>query len=266
MATTSLFKVRLTEGLGDCLVAAAALQYHRPSTKIGYITSSLLEPVFRHHPTIVPFYDMPEGNYFQLKWVSQMMREGVNLYGLHTTQRFSYQLNYMIDPTLTMDIYDEKDKIVCDKSSKVVAINTTSAEFTRRRITAEQVEIILEEVLDAGFDPVFIGNCGEYDGIQDIQTCIDILRTCKLFIGPVSFSYHLASALKCKSLLFCQYMPYYKFSDFINTTSIYSSKSCVQFCEEKEQEMRTQENCFDFCKAIDYPESTIREKLRRCLQ
>jgi len=261
--------IKIKESLGDCLIAGACVQKLAELTgeKINLVTNMLLEPVFQYHPLIQLLDDAPIID-VTLRWVSQLRKEkDINLYGLHTSQRFSHQLGFAIDPTYTLDIYGKNHKAITPSGgrSKRVAINIFSAEANRRFIPDYALKILLETLDEYGYEIAFLGDCGQESSTRGISESIEIITNSKLFIGPVSFQYHLASALKVKSLLFCSYMPYYKFSDFINTIAIYSDRGCVQFCEEFEKRTRKAEDCWGRCKAIEYNHNTIREKVLRCL-
>lgn len=254
--------IELKEGLGDCIIAGAAIQEYARKTnqKIGFITNNSLEPLFKYHPNI-EFLLTGQADK-KLLWASQLRDIGINVYPAHTIQRFSHQLGFTIDPTKTLDIYNQNGKVVNRPLSKVVCINTHSKETTRRFIPDSIINLLESELKVFGYEPVFIGSCNR-NSVQNINEMIDLLTKCKLFIGPVSFPYHLASALKCKSITFFSYMPYWKFSDFLNTIPIFSKRSCVADCEEFERKLRVENSCLNGCKAIDYDKDEVFNIIRK---
>ena len=204
-----------------------------------------------------------QGEKLELKWVSQMNEKP---YSLHTMQRFSSQLGFMIDPTNLVNLYDESGKIIKNEpKEKIICINLFSKERERRFIPQDSFNIILSMAEKLGYKVEFIGDCGDQSDIQSIEQMLEKLKTAKLFIGPVSFCYHLAAAIDVNCLTFFSYMPYWKFSHFSKTTPIYSSRECVLSCEEKEQEMRTKNNCFHQCLATTYDKEEIEQKLIKLL-
>ena len=254
-----MLTVELKQGLGDCLVAAASIQRlgEIKGEKINFITNSAIEPLLRFHPNITYLSTgIPD---ITLKWSSNL---GQNIFPLHTMQRFSIQLGFFLDPTRTLDIYNEHGMLKNKQTRNLICINTSSKEEKRRFIPDWCINLIESESKIYGNDIVYIGNCGDRPSISNIEEMTKLLLSCRLFIGPVSFPYHLASALKCKSLTFFSYMPSYKFSDFINTTPIDSNRECVKTCEEDERSTRSKEQCFmSKCKAVDYNKEDILTKL-----
>ena len=253
--------VELTSGLGDCIVAGAAIQAlgRNNNLSVNFKTNPILDFLFNGNPNIKT--TDKEGN-IRLKWVSQYKDK--NLYPLHTMQRFSYQLGFFIDPTDVLDVYINKKKIINNPSNKTILINPLSAEYNRRYIPSNIIDNIEKLCIEKGYEVVYIGDSYK-ESTKDIKTCTALLENCKLFIGPVSFYYHLASALRVKSILFTNYMPEHKFSHFFNTISINPTLGCVNLCEEREKEYRTENNCWNKCKAIDYNLAEIKEKLLSCL-
>jgi len=244
-------RIKLMEGLGDCLVAGAGIQalakYN--NTKIDYITSPILKPVFNYHPYIN--FATGDGEDIQLKWVSQLKKP--EFYHVHTINRFALQLGMSLDPTTTMDIYNSDGKICNTPDKSTVCINVFSKEKSRRYIPSNILDEILAICYSKNLEVIWLGDCGSYKSITDISQSIDALSHTKLFIGPVSFQYHLASCLNVKSMCFFSYMPYWKFSDFKNTTPIYGNLPCINFCEEFESINRTQMQCHGGCKvSYDY--------------
>jgi hypothetical protein len=251
--------VEIKTGLGDCLIGAACAQefYKLNGKKIKFVTSKLLEPILKDNPNF-EFDSSGEGE-LKLLWPSQMNR--FDLYRLHTSERFSMQMGFHIDPSKTVDIYLDNVKQICDSSEKTVCINAYSAERSRRFIPKQYINLILDFCSKNNYKVRWLGMNDDPSSILDIKTCVEILRTTSLFVGPISFQYHLAAAMNCPSILFSSYMPHYKYSHFKNTHHIYSNRSCVDLCEEKENEMRSLNNCFDMCKAIDYSEKDIIQAL-----
>lgn len=253
--------IQIKEGLGDCLIAAACAQEYNKifNKRLELITNSLLEPILKDNP----HFDFKTHGTADLilKWPSQINK---NLYRLHTLHRFSVQMGFYIDPTKTVDIYLNKCLQQNTKSKKLVCINQFSAEKNRRFIPLKYVNLIKEFCNKHNFEIKWLGS-NINNSVTDIQECVKLLTECSLFIGPISFMYHLASALKCVSLLFCSYMPYYKYSHFTNCYHIYSNRNCVSQCEENEIEMIEQNNCSDFCKATEYSEEEIYQKLKEIL-
>lgn len=234
---------RLTEGLGDCLIAAACCQELsiRTSRKIGFITNPLLVPYLGENNYI----DIKEdkGDFIQLKWVSQLDQP---TYALHTSQRFSHQMGFMIDPTKVVDLFirQKHGSVVRLNNSgrneaSYICINKTSKEAGRRFLSKEMLLYIEEWCTQRGLGVVYIGD----GGTTKIDRCITYLEGCRFFIGPVSFMYHLASAIHTPCLLATGYMPDYKFSHFFNTISLPSPKWCVSNCESDEEWNRSSVGC-----------------------
>ena len=254
-------KFTLTQGLGDCIVAGASLQRLAINTgeKVGFHTSPLLKPVFENHPYI-ELLDSPE-DCKQLLWPSQT--EPVvqsTLWKIHTMQRFSVQLGFTIAPYDVLKIYDEQGKILNKPTEDIVCINQYSGERNRRYIPDEYVEFIDCAATSLGYRVVRLG-----DEVRDIQSCINYLRNCRLFVGPISFQYHLASTMGTKCLTFFSYMPPNYYSHFYNTIPVESYRSCVPFCEELEKTMRDREDCWGGCKAVEYDKNFIYDKLNELL-
>lgn len=255
-----LRSIELKSGLGDCIVAAASVQkYARlKQKKIDFHTNEKLNFLFEGHPDINA---KNENGNFKLKWVSQLQS---NLYALHTMQRFSVQMGFFIDPTDVLDIYIKGNLQTAKKNKKFICINQFSAEKSRRYISNEILEIIEKEFKNNGYECIYIGDC-EKNSIKNIHECIDLLLHCKVFIGPVSFLYHLASALRTDCLLFTNYMPEYKFSHFFNTASINPQKKCFFQCEEFETKLRNENECWNQCKANNYDKNEIQNKIKKYL-
>lgn len=245
--SSSVESYELMEGLGDCLIAGGAIQYKAVSEnkKIGYATSKKLHFLLDTHPNIEL---VDTGT--KLLWPSQFKE--TNLFPLHTSQRFSKQLGYYIDPTYTLDLYIKGTKLVNIPSANTICINTHSAEYTRRYIKEETISAIEEFCNQYSINLVFIGN-SNINSITNIEGIVSLLLNCKLFIGPVSFCYHLAESLKVRCMLLGNYMPTYKFSNFKNTISIDSKLTCIRQCEQHEKITRDMMNCWNGCKA--HPET-----------
>lgn len=227
---------KLTSGLGDCLIAGAALQ--ALDTKVKFITNPLLKPVFEYHPTIEFATDGSPDLTFQ--WVSQL---STNLYALHTMQRFSVQAGLYVDPTNVLKIYDQNHNQLIG-SGDLIVVNEESAEVNRRYIPNRYIERI--EAINGGkYEIKYIGN-GPRSTCRDIGEMIQVLLRAKVFIGPVSFCYHLASCLHVKCILFTGYMPPHKFSHFFNTTAITANAPCSFMCEEQRRQ------CSESCQALNY--------------
>lgn len=253
--------IEIKEGLGDCLlVAACAQEYYKIFNKrLDFITSPLLEPILKDN---LCFNFKTEGTAdLSIKWPSQLSN---NIFRLHTLHRFSIQMGFYIDPTKTVDIIVNKEIQTNINKKRFICINVFSAEKTRRFIPDKYINLIENFCVKHNFEIKWVGS-NTRQSTYDIQECVKLLTECSLFIGPVSFLYHLAAAIKCTCLLFCSYMPYYKYSHFIDCHHIVSSRACVLQCEEKETEMRQQNNCFSFCKATEYSESEILQKLSMLL-
>lgn len=256
-----MFTVKLTQGLGDCIVAGGVIQEYAKlkNERVKFITNPLLECVFKDHPQIeFATTGTPD---IELKWASQL---NVNVFPLHTTQRFSTQLGFYSDPTSTLDIHN-KDITSIELHNKELVINTHSKDLTRRFLPEKIINKIESHAQVFGYKIKYVGNCNGRDSECDIMTMMKLMKSCKLFIGPVSFPYHLASALKTKSLTFFSFMPEWKFSDFINTRGIQSDRPCVPLCETHERKMRSEENCFSMCKATDYDNDKLNTILREML-
>jgi len=246
--------VGIQEGLGDCIVAAASVQKlaRESNSKIKFNTSPKLQFLFDNHPDIQISNEEPD---IKLKWPSQI---NYDLFNLHTMQRFATQLGLTVSPTEVVDLYDsEGERLVNTATNTVVCLNELSAEPLRRFIPEKEVRIIEDFCTSKGYKIVRIGDCRK-NSEKDISKCVELLRHCKLFIGPISFHYHLASAIRVKCLLFTSYMPHYSYSHFFNTTSINSSRQCVHLCEKDEAKMRRENDCWSQCKAVDYREEEIK--------
>ena len=236
----------LMRGLGDCLIAGASLQ--KLGRPVDYITSPLIVPLLANHPTIRAFSSGKAANKF--RWVSHIKDR--NLYGLHTMQRFSSQIGLCIDPTEVLTIYGSDRKPLVHNSQdcgNYIVVNQYSAEGERRAIPTTYVNKIVGRATDIGVPITFIGKNGpphNSNEITDISKMVEVLLNCKLFIGPVSFCYHLASCLGVPCLLFTSYMPAHKFSHFFNTVAIESRASCTFRCEEKRA------SCGSSCEAYSY--------------
>lgn len=247
--------IKLTKGLGDCLIAGAAVQKLSLLTnrKIKYVTDPRLEFLFENHPNIE--YAKSSSNPFELKWVSQYQN---NLYPLHTMQRFSSQLGFYLDPTETLKFYDNNGIITNNPKNRLVCINQFSAEKSRRFIPQKYTDSAKSICENKGYEVIILGEL-------NIANSLSFLRETSLFIGPVSFLYHLASCIGTKSLLFISYMPEHKFSHFSNTTSIIPKRKCSYLCEENETQFRNENDCWGQCKAIDYNFEDFLDKLNQLL-
>jgi len=238
---------RLMGGLGDCLISGAALQ--RLEVPVGFITNPKLKPIFEHHPTIKLMENVDNAHTF--RWVSQIKE--VNLYGLHTMQRFSSQVGLYLDPTDVLNIHKADGSVITNKGnwSGPILINQYSAEGTRRSIPSKYIGMI-EEIVDGDFEIKYIGENGpNKKSTINIPDMIDILTECRLFIGPVSFCYHLAACLRTKSILFTSYMPPHKFSHFYKTTHITANSICSLTCEERRSA------CTLECDAFKYDDEEV---------
>jgi len=261
--------VKLTSGLGDCLIVASILQNicRQKNVSYKYCTNPALKFLFDFHPDInyieeKEFYSIPHKNRKELKWVSQLP---YNLYGCHTINRFALQLNTTCDPSEVFNIHLKGSMLECRSPKKIVCINQYAAEKNRRFIPSKYISLIADYCSNLGYEVKFVGSCDQDSYSQIDFTLLDLLASCKLFIGPVSFMYHLASCIKTKCLLFTSYMPSYKFSHFFNTVSIESNRSCSYLCEQYEKTYRIDNNCLDSCKAVDYCTDEIIFKLNKLL-
>lgn len=241
----SLESYELKEGLGDCLIAGAALQFKaiKDNKQIGFNTSDKLHFLLDTHPNIKL---TTTGK--KLLWPSQI--KDINLFPLHTNQRFSIQLGFYLDPTYTLDLYINKQKLTHKQTTNTICINTYSAESNRRYIDPHLMTNIISICKAKNIDPIFIGKNDNENSITDIKEIVNSLLSCKLFIGPVSFCYHLAACLGTPSVLLGNYMPLYKFSTIKNTTCFDSDLPCVAMCEEDETNSRNKMQCWDKCKAV----------------
>lgn len=255
--------IRIESGLGDCIVAAASVQRlaRKLGTRVRFKTNSKIEHLFADNPDIILTYNSDK--YTDLKWVSQYKED--NLYPLHTMQRFSTQLGFYIDPTDVVDLYDSSGKILNSKKDKTVLINQYSAEGNRRYIPDAVLEVVEMYCKASGYGIIHVGDCGSTPSVKDISSITSLMKTCKLFIGPVSFLYHLASAIRCDCVLFVNYMPEHKFSHFFNTTSVSPNRPCRFLCEENEYALRLENDCMSGCKAVNYREQDIVEALNKYL-
>lgn len=254
--------VGIKEGLGDCLIAAACVQeYNKQFNKnIKFISSPILEPIFRDNP-LLNFTSEGKPD-LKLLWASQLDKK---LYRLHTIQRFSTQMGFYADPTAVVDIYMNGKVVINNSSSKIICINSISAEKNRRFIPKDIVDHLVNYFNNIGYSIVWIGDNYSNNTIKDIKECVNLLEACSLFIGPISFQYHLASSIKTKCLLFTSYMPYYKYSNFINVEHVHSKRPCVFSCEEYEYINRKENDCFDRCKAVEYSIKDIEFKIEKLL-
>lgn len=241
---------KLMGGLGDCLLVGAVLQkLDRP---VDFITNKLLEPVFEHHPKI-NFFSNGNAQY-EFKWVSQIKEK--NLYGLHTIQRFSSQLGFYLDPTEVLNVYGENGLPIINRGGFDIVVNQYSAEGHRRCIPDKYVDMIYE-IADGDFAVKLIGsNDLKYgESTTSIKSMIDLLSGAKLFIGPVSFCYHLAACLRVNSVLFTSYMPPHKFSHFTNTAHITANAQCSFMCEQNNRA------CLPDCMAYSYDDDEVYKTL-----
>ena len=247
-------KYQLMGGLGDCLLAGAALQHL--GREVEFITSPTLKPLFDYHPTIKYSERYSEVDY-EFKWVSQIKDK--DLYALHTMQRFSSQIGFYLDPTKVLNIYDEVGQVINDSTEKTICINQFSAEKSRRQIPQFYMDYILD-IIPSNYKVIWIG-ANEKQSCNDIITMVEHLRRCSLFIGPVSFCYHLASCIRTKCLLFTSYMPAHKFSHFFNTTAIEPLNATCRYTCEKDNF-----SCTQWCQSLIYGMNDIEYNLRKILQ
>lgn len=254
--------VGITEGLGDCLIAAACVQEFNKefNRNVKFISSPILKPILEGNPYLN--YESNGTPDLKLLWASQYDK---SVFRLHTTQRFSTQMGFYVDPTSVVDIYLDGSKIENKSSDKIVCINSLSAEKNRRFIPEYVINYVESFLRNEGYDIIWIGDNYNKQSIRDIKECVNVLERCSLFIGPISFQYHLASAIKVKCLLFTSYMPYYKYSNFQNVEHVDSTRSCVSSCEEFEKINRENNSCFDKCKAVEYDIKDIEYKLRKLI-
>ena len=250
-----MLKYQLMGGLGDCLLAGAALQ--SLELPVEYVTNPLLRPLFEYHPTI-NFSNNTNNINYEFKWVSQIKDK--DLYALHTMQRFSSQLGFYLDPTKVLNLYDKNGRIINSQKEKIVCINQFSAEKSRRQIPEKYMGYIIS-LIPRDYKIVWIGaNNDGIKSINDIQTMINLLSNCRLFIGPVSFCYHLASCIQTECLLFTSYMPAHKFSHFFNTTAIEPVDANCRFTCEKDNF-----SCPAWCRSLEYDKDDIEYNIRKIL-
>lgn len=254
--------VGIKEGLGDCLIAAACVQeyYKIYNKKLTFITSPLLQPILSDNPNF--YYSSSGKAELKLLWPSQ---SNPDLYRLHTTNRFSSQMGFNIDPTVVVDIYQNGNLMVNKPENNTVCINSVSAEKNRRFIPEYVIDFLLNFFHERNVEIKWIGDNYKNVGTRDIVECVNLLETCSLFIGPISFQYHLASAMRVPSLLFCSYMPYYKYSNFTKVEHMSSDRPCSFLCEEHEEELRVENDCFSKCKAVNYDLEELEFKLNKLL-
>lgn len=254
-------KIALTEGLGDCIVAAAAIQKYAVinKQKIFYITDSRLKFLFNGHPGIQ--FSSASNADIKLEWVSRLSNKPFHL---HTMNRFGSQLGLNLAPDEVLDPYIDGIMVSNDASKPIVAINALSAEPHRRFIPKHIVDLLASYCVKLGYKPIYVGANYEW-GIYSIPEITNILLHCKLFIGPISFCYHLASALKTQCLTFFSYMQESLFSHVFNTTPVISEFACIEECEAKENITRKQMNCWDTCKAATYDSEYVLRQLHEAL-
>jgi len=254
--------ISIKEGLGDCLIGAACAQeFSIKYRKLKFITSSSLKEILSTNPYF-EYNDFGDAD-LNLKWPSQIDK---NLYNLHTSQRFAQQMNFTIDPCKTVDIFINSKQIQNKNIEKYICINTLSAEPSRRFIPDKYIQLIENYCYENNYKIYWIGKNSKQEEVLDIKKCCYLLENCSLFIGPVSFQYHLAAAIKCNSILFCSYMPYYKYSHFNKTEHIFSKRDCVVRCELDENKLRNENECWQACKAIDYNEEEVKFLLKKYLK
>lgn len=240
---------KLMGGLGDCLLIGAILE--RLNESVIFETHPLLEPIFKYHPTIKLGKLDPQNGY-EFRWPSQIDNK---LFRLHTMQRFAHQIGEFIDPTDVLRIYNQNGRHLINngKSSTIIAVNQYSSEGSRRCIPDEYIDLI-EQVLGDKYTIQYIGSNSPKNSsksITHIPDIINLLIDAKMFIGPVSFCYHLASCLHVPSILFTSYMPPHKYSHFFNTTSIGTNSPCLFKCEEERK------SCISSCGAFNYDRENV---------
>jgi ADP-heptose:LPS heptosyltransferase len=253
--------VKLTSGLGDCLIAGGMLQTYSSliNKKITYITSPVLEPILKFHPDIE--YRFSGEADIQLLWAGQLKSRP---YELHTIQRFSSQLGFYADPVNTLRLYDSACPIKHTRNSNIVCINVSSAEAHRRYIPEDYINFIVELCGKHGLEPTFIGN-GVQGSVTNLKEQVELLRNCALFVGPVSFPFHLAGCILTPSLLFVNYMPAYKLSHFINVESVEPTQVCRHTCEKEWDIFKHYIGCHYKCIATSYSKEEIQFKFNKLL-
>jgi ADP-heptose:LPS heptosyltransferase len=261
-------KFSITEGLGDCLIAGASAQRLaiNKKEKVRLHTNPLLAPVFESNP-YVELLDSSQGCQ-KLLWPSQFhtKKEKEEYFNLHTMQRFSKQMGFIINPSDTLSYYQNGKIQLNSPCKKAVCINQYSAEKNRRFIPDQYINLLIRLLSEMGYEIIFIGdNESGRHSISNVQESINALLDCALFIGPVSFQYHLAAMLKVSCLTFFSYMPYWLYAHFDCTYPIYSTNSCVIPCEIREQQTRDSVNCWGGCRAVYYNEELIKIQLKLIL-
>lgn len=251
--------IQITEGLGDCIIAGACVQKLAKirSKPIGFNTNDLLAPILRTNP----YMYLTKEPGFSLKWASQISK---SIFAYHTMQRFSIQLGINIDPTEVLDLYDQNsNKIRNSPTHKNICINISSKEKGRRFIPTEAVRLIETISLDRGYSITYIGDGWHNQGITDIEQGLRTLQTASLFIGPISFWYHLAACIRIPCMLFTSYMPEHKFSHFETTVAINPTTNiCRLTCEEDELAKRNMMNCWNECQMVyKYDKFELERKL-----
>jgi ADP-heptose:LPS heptosyltransferase len=243
--------VSLGGGMGDCIAAAAAVQYkaRNENTKIYFNGPPSLQPILKNHLDILLGHGGEEE--VALKWGSQYEE---NIWHLHIKQKYSYQLGFFIDPTYTVDIFDESGEVIsCDESEKHVLINSLSSLPSKRAIPLDIIErVIVPMLVERGYTYEFIGS--HYGNLQnfssgkslttfrgqssqvsdsdsDIESCIQKIKKSKLFIGPISGMAYLAEALGIPRMIFCSSVPYFKDMSFEKLTPIMQQEPCILDCE-----------------------------------
>lgn len=253
----SVKSVKLTQGLGDCLIAGGMLtSWHRPwKHKMEFVTSPVLAPILKNNPNLD--YRFEGDADIELKWPSQLPNRP---YELHTIQRFSTQLDFYADPTDTLDLFNDEGKhILNDSSENIVCINSRSAEHKRRYIPWKYLAFIEELCKENNLTPYYIGDGGN----TNIVEMRDLLSVCRMFVGPVSFPFHLAGCLNTKSMLFGSYMPTYKLSHFVDVEHIDPLAQCHHTCEKDHATLALLIGCHTECLNVDYDLNEIKVKFEK---
>ena len=261
-----MLTVKLMEGLGDCLVAAAAIEEYgwQKAVKVRYITNPVLAPLFENHHVIEFAEDGPAD--VNLKWASTLRREdGIDVFPLHCINRFASQLGIYADPTKTLTVWDAKGNQIVNEplsrdQKRHVCINIYSKDKTRRFVPQRFVDMLCGDCAAAEIDVKFIGECERSDQVTDVNEMIELLKTATGFMGPVSFPYHLACVFDVSCLTFFSFMPAWKFSDFTNTSVMQGYRKCVARCEQWEEQSRKEQDCLGGCK-VDYDDYQFRDLL-----
>lgn len=262
-------KVKITEGLGDCLIAAEAVSQYgkKHHHRIRFATDGRLVPYLHGNSWLIveDANTVDTSDYFHLKWASQLNNPEV--FNLHTIQRFSVQLGFLADPEKTIAIHDNQGNWIYNDLStdnnhihveNTLVINQYSAEKNRRYLHDDQVEEVIKvaQTIDPKIEIKYVGDNHPLASSEcDIDRGIRLVANARLFVGPISFWYHLACAVNTRNILFTSYMPASKFSNghsIVVSPKINTATICSHMCEREEQVQRELMLCRDRCRIPDH--------------